>query len=263
MRIALLVLAVCVATGALARSGRGMPDVRLQERERPNKDGFVASATGLSPRFPDGVQCAGISSPYGSPTRYDGSRRPYDVNGGTHGGMDVTLIEGEPLLAMADGEVINKGSGSQMEGHFVWLRFPPASTGLPLWTFAKYQHLKEPVVLDLGAPVKKGDTIGLGGRSGTQGGHYGASGYPHLHLSTFYADGPDFTILGRNQNMVKAVNGVSGDPMIVYAGSVRTTDDVLSYAAPGKQIPVAVKLADGAVRGGDTHPLWPVGCRAR
>ena len=264
IRLFITVLILSMTAPASARSARvGMPDGRLMERERPNKEGFVASATGLSPRFPDGVACEGISSPYGSPTRFDGSRRPYDVNGGTHGGMDITLVEGESLLAIADGEVINKGSGGQMEGHYVWLRFPPSATGLPLWTFAKYQHLKEPAVLEMGAQVRKGDVVGLGGQSGTQGGHYGVNGYAHLHLSTFYADTADYTILGRTQNMVKAASGVSGDPMILYAANVRTTADVVSYAAPAQPISVAVKLNNGGMHGAEGKLLWPVGCRTK
>lgn len=258
-----VILTFTIAGSALARSGRiGMPEGRGVERERPNKEGFVAQATGLAPRFPDGVVCAGIASPYGSPTRYDGSRRSYDVNGGTHGGMDISLAEGEPLLAVADGEVINKGSGGLMEGHFIWLRFPPASTGLPLWTFAKYQHLREPAALEVGATVRRGEAVALGGRSGTQGGHYGANGYPHLHLSTFYADGPDFTILGRTQNMVKAASGVSGDPMILYAGQVSTTDDVVNYRPRTQTVPVAVKRGEGYLGPDAPNAVWPVGCRA-
>ena len=262
-RFLITLLVFSMATDTLARGRVGMPDGRLMERERPNKEGFVANATGLSPRFPDGMACSGISSPYGSPTRFDGSRRPYDVNGGTHGGMDITLVDGEPLLAIADGEVVNKGSGGQMEGHFVWLRFPPSATGLPLWTFAKYQHLLEPAAPDVGAQIRKGDVVGLGGRSGTQGGHYGVNGYAHLHLSTFYADSADYAILGRNQNMVKAAGGVSGDPMILFAGDVRATEDVVGYAARERLVAVAVKMKDGSVHGAESKVLWPVGCRTR
>ncbi len=66
-------------------------------------------ATGLVPVFPDGLDCPPISSPYGSLTRYDGSRRNNDHHG-YHNGMDITLETGTPLLSVADGEVIHKGT---------------------------------------------------------------------------------------------------------------------------------------------------------
>ncbi|MBI2087691.1 MAG: hypothetical protein HYT78_02995, partial [Deltaproteobacteria bacterium] len=35
--------------------------------------------------------------------------------GGYHGGIDVSLAEGTPLLALAAGTVVSKGEGGQME----------------------------------------------------------------------------------------------------------------------------------------------------
>ena len=68
-------------------------------------------ATGLRPRFPAGITCPGISSPFGSRTRFDGSLRTTRSNNGYHGGMDISLDVGTPLLAAADGMVIHVGTG--------------------------------------------------------------------------------------------------------------------------------------------------------
>lgn len=235
--------------------GQGLP-----ERERPGPPDFVARATGLQPRFPDGVTCPGISSPYGSRTRHDGSPRPPDINGGTHGGMDISLNEGTPLLAVADGEVLHAGSGAQMEGHYLWLRLSPASTGLPFWTFVKYQHLAEPSLLAIGTKVKRGEAVARGGSSGTTGGHYGSEGYAHLHLSTFYGAVEAYEIVGLRRNRVRGQGAVSGDPMLLYHGKVESLADVQTLDLPGQAVPVGVITPEGRPLPEKARTVWPLAC---
>lgn len=115
-------------------------DAAAPSRDTVERRDHAIAASGLEAAFPDGHACQPIACPFASPTRYDGSRRPNDRNGGLHGGIDLSLSEGTPLLAVADGEVIALGEGGRMEGIYLWLRHSPEDTGLPYWVFSKYQH---------------------------------------------------------------------------------------------------------------------------
>jgi murein DD-endopeptidase MepM/ murein hydrolase activator NlpD len=75
--------------------------------------------SGLSVAFPEGYDCQPISSPFASPMRYDGSSRRGDRNQGLHGGMDISLKTGTPLLAVAGGKVIAVGEGGRLEGIYL------------------------------------------------------------------------------------------------------------------------------------------------
>ncbi len=234
-------------SGGAGSAGSGMVDGREANIE----------ATGLTPAFPAGLTCEPISSPYGAPTRYDGSLRRMDRNGGLHGGMDLTLKEGTPLLAVAAGEVIAKGEGGMLEGLYLWLRIAPQDSGLPFWTFAKYQHLSAPPALEVGARVAAGQAIALSGSSGTAGGHYGAAGYAHLHLSTHYGPSGEFSVLGMFGSMVKGAGAEPGDPLRMYLPKGVLPGDGASrtVAVPG--------VDDQGVRHPAGSPLvWPVACRA-
>lgn len=224
------------------RPGGGL----VEARESP------VEATGLIPVFPPGLACEPISSPYGSPTRYDGSARRMDRNYGLHGGMDLSLKEGTPLLAVAAGEVIARGEGGLLEGIFLWLRISPQDSGQPFWTFAKYQHLSVLPTLAVGARVAAGQVVALSGSTGTAGGHYGAAGYPHLHLSTHYGPSGDFAVLGRFGSMVKGVGALLGDPMRLYPGPEESTSGPVAVPAMG---------VDGNVVPAGSKVVWPVACQ--
>lgn len=218
-------------------------------------------ATGLVPVFPAGFSCTAISSPFASPFRYDGSRRPVDRNGGLHGGMDISLDNGTPLLAVADGEVIAKGAGGQMEGMFLWLRLAPVNTGLPFWTFAKYQHLSAIPELEIGSRVKAGQVVALSGDTGTKGGHYGAMGYPHLHLSTHFGPVPEYTLLGMFGSMVKGEGATHDDTMILYMENIASRTDAHGLPEGKRQIPVSIVGPDGVIHPAGARTVWPVACR--
>jgi len=252
--LALLVLATAAEAqmrGKRMGGGEGDSPVGMVERREA-----VIEATGLTPVFPAGFACEPVSSPYGSPTRYDGSRRRMDRNGGLHGGMDLTLAEGTPLLAIANGEVIAKGEGGQLEGIFLWLRIAPEDSGLPFWTFAKYQHLSALPTLEVGARVTAGQVVALSGGTGTAGGHYGAAGYPHLHLSAHYGHSGEFAVLGMFRSMVKGSGAVSGDPLRLYLPGGEAPADTASRA-----VAVPVIGPDGAAVPAGSQVVWPVACR--
>jgi murein DD-endopeptidase MepM/ murein hydrolase activator NlpD len=257
VRLAFFVLLV-IATAADAQ----MRGKRMGGGDGDTTDGIVErreaviEATGLSPVFQEGFACEPVSSPYGSPTRYDGSLRRMDRNGGLHGGMDITLPDGTPLLAVANGEVIAKGEGGLLEGIFLWLRIAPKDSGLPLWTFAKYQHLSALPTLEIGARVTAGQVVALSGGTGTAGGHYGAAGYSHLHLSTYFGPSGDFAVMGIFQSMVKGAGAVSSDPLRLYLPGGELPADTSSRA-----VPVPIVRPDGTAIPAGSKTVWPVACQ--
>ncbi len=214
--------------------------------------------TGLTPVFPESLNCPGISSPYGSLTRYDGSRRNNDHHG-YHNGMDITLDTGTPLLATADGEVIHKGTAGQLVGNYIWLRFPPAATDLPVYIFARYQHLNKPASLNIGDKVKAGDTVGLSGNTGTTGGHFGRAGYPHLHLFYQYKQEADFKIKGP---MVGPANMHYLDPVALYLppGSPIGNKAARDLPKAQKLVNIPAVTTNGTKFPPDTKVVWPVAC---
>lgn len=218
-------------------------------------------ASGLHVAFPNDHACEPVSSPYASPTRFDGSSRRGDRNGSLHGGLDITLETGTPLLAVADGEVIALGEGGALEGIFVWLRHGPADTGLPWFVFSKYQHLSARPLLNVGDRIPVGSVVGLSGATGTAGRHYGPGGYPHLHLTTFYGPVGEYEIRGMYQSLVSGKDARIVDPLVLYLGT--TTDPAAIRELPDerKVVRPAVVGDDGRIRPAGSRTVWPVSCK--
>lgn len=207
--------------------------------------------SGLQPLFPEQVRCPEIASPFGSRTRYDGSTRPNWAFGGYHGGIDISLAEGTPLLALAAGTVVGKGEGGMLEGIYLWLRHAPEDTGLAYWVYSKYQHLESAPELDVGAKVAMGQVVARSGRTGTVGKHYGTAGYPHLHLTTRKSSSGEESVDTRG---VKP-GFVLFDPLAIYQEAGGNT------SANGVPIPYA--STDGKVTPPGTRVVWPVACRPK
>lgn len=99
--------------------------------------------------------------------RYAEAREWYiKIAGYPHNGVDFAMPDGVPILASDDG-VISYADNV------------PDSDGLGIniiheWGLSQYWHLSK-LIAKLGAPVKKGDLIGMSGHSGW------ATG-PHLHF---------------------------------------------------------------------------------
>jgi len=201
--------------------------------------------SGLQPVFARDARCPGIASPFGSRTRYDGSPRPTWSFGGYHGGIDISLVEGTPLVALAAGTVASKGEGGQLEGIYVWLRHSPEDTGLPYWVYSKYQHLQSHPELPIGARVAVAEVIARSGRTGTVGGHYGPSGYPHLHLSTRTSASGDGIVGSRGET----TGGSLVDPLVIYRD-----------AGGNAEVRIPYSTAEGQVWPAGTRVAWPVAC---
>ena len=226
-----------------------MPQEQTMEPARGDE---MIRPSGLQPVLPDKARCPEIASPFGSQTRYDGSRRPSWEFGGYHGGIDISLAEGTPLLALAAGTVVNKGEGGQMEGNYLWLRHSPEDTGLAYWVYSKYQHLQSPPELPLGAKVIAGQVVARSGKTGTAGGHYGAFGYPHLHLTTRKSPNRDYPIEGSG---MPPPGAHLIDPLVIY-----------HEASPKPQesaVTIPYVTTDGQVWPQGTRVVWPVACQPR
>lgn len=214
--------------------------------------GDMISPSGLEPVFPAGALCPEIASPYGSPTRYDGSRRPPWQFGGLHGGIDISLEEGIPLIALASGTLVSKGEGGQLEGIYLWLRHSPEDTGLTYWLYSKYQHLGSPSELPIGAKVSAGQVIARSGRTGTVGGHYGSAGYPHLHLTMRKNPSGEYRKEGSG---LPAPDSLLVDPLVIYQEA--------GHKPRASKVPIPYATTDGQLRPQGTRVVWPVACRQK
>lgn len=257
-RAFLIVAFLAAALVPLAAQGQGRGS-----RQPPRADfGQALPGPGLSVAFHGNAACASIASPYGSPTRYDGS--PRAVGGGqgsTHGGIDLSLAEGTPLLAVAPGVVFSTGEGGLLEGIFLWIAHLPERTGLGFAFLSKYQHLSERPKLDKGTPVGLGQPVASSGRTGTVGGYYGASGYPHLHLTLrAVADGKRALLSGDGGEFRINGDSVLMDPLTIYVPDLRSPQDAPGLPAERKRVVAGYVDANGLVRPGESKAVWPVAC---
>lgn len=216
-------------------------------------------ASGLSATFPGGAACAPIASAYGDATRYDGSQRSTGGAEGAHGGIDLTLKEGTPLLAVAPGRVFSAGEGGILEGIFIWLLHMPEDTGLPFAFLSKYQHLVEPSQLTVGARVTVGQPIALSGKTGTVGGHYGQAGYPHLHL-TVRVVAPEAASIVDTEDFRLLRDTAIVDPLVIYVPRLASPEDAAALPAAQKRLSVPYVNAQGKAIPEGAAQVWPVAC---
>ncbi len=249
-----LSLAAVVPAQAQKRPGGG-------QTARPDFGQSQPSA-GLTVRFADGAACTPISSPYASPTRYDGSKRPTGgVEGDNHGGIDLSLEIGTPLLAVAPGRVYMVGVGGMLEGIYIWLIHLPADTGLPFAVLSKYQHLDEKPAGARGDRVALGQVIGRSGKTGTVGGYYGPNGYPHLHLTMRAIHDDKLGTLGKPGEFAMNRDTTIIDPLTIYVPGVTTPTAADALAADAKRLTVAHVDGSGMIQPSAARFVWPVTCQ--
>lgn len=217
--------------------------------------------TGLRAAFPADYGCAPIASPFASSTRYDGSQRLDARNGGLHGGIDLSLETGTPLLAIADGEIIALGEGGALEGIYIWLRHAPKDTATNYFVFSKYQHLAALPTRKVGERVKAGEAIAVSGATGTAGKHFGRNGYPHLHLSTFYGPSEEFEVRGMFGSMVRARDAQLDDPLILYFENAPDLAALRNIPDEQKTVRPGVVNEAGRIHPEGRKAVWPVPCQ--
>lgn len=244
--------------GPAEEAGEGMersPLGRFATREQQEQSGLLF--TGLRPIYPTEAQCPEIASPFGSQTRYDGSTRRGDANHGYHNGIDISCVEGTPLLAFADGTVILKFSGGQLVGNRIMFQHAPADTGLDGWVYAYYQHLTELPETEVGSRVTKGQIVGRCGRTGTVGGHYGASGYTHLHFGVFVGDSDHYE---DRRMMAFPEGGRHLDPLALFAGKGLDNQRLAALPEGEKTFALPYATTQGKVVPANTRTVWPFAC---
>jgi len=225
----------------------------------PTRGDEMIRPDGLQPVLPDKARCPEIASPFGSETRYDGSRRPSWEFGGYHGGIDISLAEGTPLLALAAGTVVAKGEGGRMEGNYLWLRHSPEDTGLAYWVYSKYQHLQSLSELPIGAKVVAGQVVARSGKTGTTGGHYGAFGYPHLHLTMRKSPKDDLIVGSRG-----STGGANlFDPLVIYHEAGPKQQESAGPSSGEKPVAIPYVTTDGRIWPQGTRVVWPVACQPK
>lgn len=227
-------------------------------RDLQERAGLVE--TGLRPSYPSEVSCPQIASHFGSPTRFDGSSRRGEANNGFHAGIDISVSEGTSLVAIADGVVVHKREGGLLAGIQIFFQHAPADTGLPVWLYTKYQHLMEPSRLEVGDRVRAGQVVGVSGKTGTVGGHYGARGYPHLHLSLYAGNTADYVV---TPGGALPRDGWFVDPLALYVRGSLDSHVLRGLSEAEKRFAVPYKRTDGALVPADTRVVWPFLCSPR
>lgn len=239
--------------------GGGRVMVELGERtlRQAQADGLIR--TGLKPVFPKNAKCAPISSPFASRTRYDGSLRAKRADFGYHGGMDISLRIGTPIHAIFSGTVINKRHGSRLIGIEMVVRQSPRDTGLKVWTFTTYKHFHRMPKVKVGEKITRGEVIGVSGKTGTVGGHYGSRGYPHLHVSAFMnADGAYSIHHGR----VVIRHGRYVDPLAYYFRRSLDSNKIRRLPASERKVAIPYVTTTGTIVPPNSPAVWPVACNA-
>ena len=259
LRLVCIALLLAVASNPVLSQGKKGRDIASPSQAKERFEAMGQVVVGLVPVYPKDATCPEVASPFGAQTRYDGSARVND-HFGFHNGMDISAVEGTPLIAIAAGEVVHKGSGGPLVGNYVWLRHAPADTGLPVYLYARYQHLDQASKHAVGARLMLGDYVGPAGKTGTQGPAFGPAGYSHLHLLIFAADGPDYTT--REAIVAQAPGQRYLDPLAVFMPPSTTFNNHALRALPDgeKRVAIPYQTADGARHPAGTRVVWPLAC---
>ena len=254
LTVAMLVLVMHSSLHAQSRFSKG-GGVAVQAQQEAGAEDEPIAPSGLRAVYPAQARCPEIVSAFGAQTRYDGSMRPKNAFGGNHGGIDITLTEGTPLLALAAGTVVSKGAGGPLEGNYLWLRHAPADTGFAYWVYSKYQHLETVPDFGVGQKVAVGQQVARSGKTGTMGKHYGPAGYAHLHLTTRKSTVGDESVVLRGTGG----NSVLFDPLAIFREAARTHEAAGRPLDPNSVI-IPYVFPDGSVTPSGTRVVWPVAC---
>ncbi|MBT4219598.1 MAG: peptidoglycan DD-metalloendopeptidase family protein [Rhodospirillaceae bacterium] len=222
------------------------------------KRGMIA--TGLGPRFPDSARCPGIDDIWAMSYDFKRTRESY------HGGLDIPVPWGTPMLAAANGTVVAKFKGvKSARGKEVVLRHSAADTGLPMWVYTSYGHLDAlPDELKIGQRVRAGEYIGPTGNSGVSGMNKNVQSKhrrPAVHFVAVYSSDPHYA-WGRSVVIPK--DGWWMDPVALYRPTAPyDSASVKALAEDGKFTDIPVMFKDGTLLPKNTKLIWPYACTRR
>ena len=192
--------------------------------------------TGLSPQMPADAECPEISLGFGTQLNRSGKKRTED-HGTVHAGVDWVLPEGTPIVAIADGRVIERGEDlKDVRGNYVAIEH----SGLGARTYSSYVHLLG-FNVDRGQDVRRGQVIGYVGKTGN-------ATYVHLHLNV-YGD-QSMRVGGRRWKY-------RYDYLQLLLGDMAPIDPVKKRE---QKVPVAYIDQSGQIRPSGAKVIWPFAC---
>jgi murein DD-endopeptidase MepM/ murein hydrolase activator NlpD len=196
--------------------------------------------TGLVARMPEAAECPPISLGYGTSVNRSGKKRTA-AHGEIHAGVDWALPEGTPVVAIADGWVIERGEELEgPRGNYVAIEHG----GLGRRTYSSYVHLSGFNVA-AGQQVRRGQVIGYVGMTGRTATHV------HLHLNV-YGD-RTMRVAGRKwRNRYDYLQLLSGDMTPIDPDTKRN-----------QEVPVAYVDEAGQIHPPDARVIWPFACKSK
>ena len=216
--------------------------------------------TGLTPVYPEEAQCLPADSLFATDKRGDGSPRSPRYFAGYHSGTDIPAPEGTPILAAAAGTVVHASEGLNIGGLGLILQHAPADTGLPVWTYTEYKHLRElPADLPVGTRVARGQKIGEAGVSGTTGGYYGEEGHSHLHFAAYWSEGSEY----KAGMLFIPKDGQWMDALALYRTPPLDSRSLAALPADAKRTPIPFQRPDGSTVPPGSKVIWPFACAPR
>jgi murein DD-endopeptidase MepM/ murein hydrolase activator NlpD len=214
--------------------------------------------TGLRPRFPENLKCPDIDEQWAISYTQKRSRENY------HGGIDMPVPTGTPMIAAAAGTVVGKYVGkNSYRGKEIILRHGPEDTGIPLWIYTQYAHFDEMPKLEVGQRVRMGEVLGPTGNSGRgrTPNVQNTRRRPAIHFAVWYSTKPEFDA---RPTKIIPVGGVWVDPNALFRKKP-PLDSYSMRALPEaeKKVAISVMVDDGELIPADTKIVWPYTCSRR
>ncbi len=214
-------------------------------------------ATGLGPVFPKSARCPGVDDYFAMDYTFKRNKEAY------HGGIDLPVPWGTPMIAAADGTIVGVFEGRKSaRGIEVLIRHSPIDTGLPLWIYTGYGHLDAMPDLTVGQRISRGEVIGPTGNSGVSGKSRKQSSTrrPAVHFSAFFSDTGKYAIF-RNRIVIPQ-NGWWMDPVALYRGQLPVDSKAMkSLPQSEKGVPIALQFDDGEQIPPQARFIWPYTCK--
>ncbi|HJO75231.1 MAG TPA: M23 family metallopeptidase [Rhodospirillales bacterium] len=196
--------------------------------------------TGLTLEMPKKAKCPEMTLGFASRLNRSGRMRS-KRHGAYHAGVDWALPEGTPILAVADGQVIDRDEElHKSRGKFVVIEHGSPHDGL----YSSYVHLSG-FNVNSNQAVKKGQVIGFVGKTGK-----GAT-YIHLHLNIF---GKETIRVGNRKWKYRY------DYLQLLSGDMSPIDPARKRQ---QKVKVAYMDQDGKVHPTGAKVIWPFACERK
>lgn len=196
--------------------------------------------TGLTPVLPADVDCPPMSLGFGSLLNRSGKKRS-EAHGTVHAGVDWIMPEGAPVLAVADGAVVERGENLQdARGNYVAIEHDGPGGRM----YSSYVHLSG-FNVDRGQVVKRGQVIGYVGGTGR------SATYVHLHLNVY--GGESVRVGGRRWRY-------RYDYLQLLSGDMTPIDPEKRRV---RRVPVAYIDEGGRIHPPGAKVIWPFACKTR